>query len=189
MFNHWFPLVVEIVITFFIRIRFLDTEHFNNLKYFLSRPAKTDGASEVGASSEHHTVSIPSGGVSPTAFGVNIESDFNINPEEAAQVAAAVADMDIPDSDFLNAGTISQEEFESLSNFLGDAGRSLHSSTNPTSSDFNNQLQPQQPGQPSEENQQQQQNAFHQFQNPPHSKNPQFDLFSQSSDSSQNFQF
>ena len=144
----------------------------------------------VGAPSEHHhTVTIPSGGVSPTSFGVNIESDFNINPEEAAQVAAAVADMDIPDSEFLNAGTISQEEFDSLSNFLGNTGRSLHSSTNPTTPHFNNPLQQQQQGQPSEENQQQQQDTFHPFQNPSHSQNPQFDLFQHPSNPSQDFQF
>ena len=35
-------------------------------------------------------------------------------------MAAAVADMDIPDADFLNSGTISQEEFDSLTDLLGN---------------------------------------------------------------------
>ena len=92
--------------------------------HFSSGKGDTEVVPGVIGSSSHRGVNIRSGGVSPNAFGVNIESDFNINPEEAAEVAAAVADMDIPDSEFLNAGSISQEEFDSFSNLLGNPGPS-----------------------------------------------------------------
>ena len=140
----------------------------------------------IGATS-HHNVGIPSGGVSPNSFGVNLETDFNINPEEAAEVAAAVADMDIPDSDFLNAGSITQEEFDSFSNFLGNAGRSLQAPTsNPTLHD-NISLQTQQDTSSEGVNQS---NVFP-FHHPSTSQSSQFDLYQHqpSTDSSQDFQF
>ena len=137
----------------------------------------------IGSTSHHHNVNIQSGAVSPNPFGVNIESDFNINPEEAAEVAAAVADMDIPDSEFLNAGSITQEEFDSFSSFLGSAGRSLQPTTSNTTPHHNNPLQPQQ-NLSSEVNQQ---NTFP-FHNPP--ENSQFGLFQHpSTDSSHDFEF
>ena len=139
----------------------------------------------IGSSSSHHNVSIRSGGVSPTSFGVSLETDFNINPEEAAEVAAVVADMDIPDSEFLNAGSISQEEFDSFSSFLGNPGRSLHESTSRIPEpQHNNPLQ-----QEHHSNDANQQNVF-QFQNSANPENSQFNLFQNPpTDSSQDFPF
>lgn len=161
-----------------------------NLTLFYFRSTKDNVAAVsgvIGSTSHHHSVNIQSDGVSPTAFGVNIESDFNINPEEAAEVAAAVADMDIPDSEFLNAGSITQEEFDSFSNFLGSAGRSLQASTsNTTLHHTNNPLQQPHQDHSGEVNPQ---NAFA-FHNPSNSQSSQFSLFQHpSTDSSQDFQF
>ena len=113
--------------------------HSFSCAHFSSGKGDTEVVPGVIGSSSHRGVNIRSGRVSPNAFGVNIESDFNINPEEAAEVAAAVADMDIPDSEFLNAGSISQEEFDSFSNLLGNPGPSSFqpSGTNMTTPENN----------------------------------------------------
>ena len=106
---------------------------------------------------------------------MNLDSDFNINPEEAAEVAAAVADMDIPDSDFLDAGSISQEEFDTFSSLLGETTSTSaiqSSSVNIGASHSNHQLQQPQHQSSNEPNQE---NVFPFQQNNP--QNPQFDLF------------
>ena len=119
----------------------------------------------IGSSSTHRNVGIRSGGVSPNSFGVSLDSDFNINPEEAAEVAAAVADMDIPDSDFLDPGSISQEELDTFSSLLDETTSA--SSIQPSSVNVDsNQLPSSGPNQ---------ENVFQFQQN--HPQNPQFDLF------------
>lgn len=130
----------------------------------------------IGSSSSHHSVGIRSSGVSPNSFGVNLDSDFNINPEEAAEVAAAVADMDIPDSDFLDAGSISQEEFDTFSSLLGEttSGGSIPS-TSANIDHHNHPLhQPHQQHHPSSSGTNQE-NVFPFQQTNP--QPPQFDLF------------
>ena len=138
----------------------------------------------IGSSSSHHNVGIRSGGVSPNSFGVSLDSDFNINPEEAAEVAAAVADMDIPDSDFLDAGSISQEEFDTFSSLLG--GTTSSSSIQPPSANMSTTHPLQQQQQASTENNQQDVFSFQ----PNNPQNSQFDLFQHSNaDDSDDFPF
>ena len=106
---------------------------------------------------------------------------------EAAEVAAVVADMDIPDSEFLDAGSISQEEFDSFSSFLGNPGRSLHDSTSTIPEpQHSNPLQQEHQDHSNEANQQ---NVF-QFQNSTNSQTSQYNLFQHPpTDSSQDFPF
>ena len=142
----------------------------------------------IGSSSQHN-VNIRSSGVSPSSFGVNLENDFNINPEEAAEVAAAVADMDIPDSEFLNAGSISQEEFDSFSSFLGNPGRQLQATA--ASNIGTNQGNSLELGNPQDDlNAVIQQNDFPFNAQPPNPQNSEFNLFQHPpTDSSQDFPF
>ena len=95
--------------------------------------------------------------------------------------------MDIPDSEFLDAGSISQEEFDSFSNFLGNPGRSLQASTSAMSqSQHSNPLQQ---GPTEHSNDSNQHNVFP-FANPNDPHSSQFDLFQhQPADSSQDFPF
>jgi hypothetical protein len=95
--------------------------------------------------------------------------------------------MDIPDSEFLNAGSISQEEFDSFSSFLGNPGRSLHDSTSRIAPpQHSNPLQQEQQNNSNDANQE---NVF-QFQNSTNPQNSQFNLFQHPpTDSSQDFPF
>ena len=96
--------------------------------------------------------------------------------------------MDIPDSDFLDAGSISQEEFDTFSSLLGEttSGASLPApSVNIDSNHVNHPLYQQHHQSSSGTNQE---NVFPFQQTDP--QNPQFDLFQHpSAEDSDDFPF